>query len=77
MTEHVTPDLDEILTVWYPSRNAFLRRGEYPDYMDAHVHRDAALEHSTLLAVAGEAEPVLHNPFGDLRGRLASSGDAP
>jgi uncharacterized protein (DUF1330 family) len=67
---------DEVLAVWYPSRNAFLRLGEYPGYMDAHVHRDAALEQSTLLAVAGNTEPVLRNPFPDLRGPLANSGDA-
>jgi hypothetical protein len=54
---------DEVLAVWYPSRTAFLRLAEFPGYVDALAHRDAALEQATLLACAGEPEPALRNPF--------------
>ena len=54
---------DEIVVAWYPSRAAFLRLGEYPGYMESHEHRDAALEQATLIACAGEDEPVLSTPF--------------
>lgn len=54
---------DEVLAVWYPSRAAFLALSTYPGYMEAHVHRDAALEQATLLACAAGTEPVLTNPF--------------
>ncbi len=54
---------DEVLAVWYPSRDAFLRLAEFPGYVDALAHRDAALEQATLLACAGDVDPVLRNPF--------------
>lgn len=54
---------DEVVAVWYPSRAAFLALPTYPGYDDAHVHREAAVAQATLLAVAGEADPVLRNPF--------------
>ena len=56
---------DEVVAVWYPSRNAFLRLAEFPGYMDAHVHRDAAVEQATLLAVKGDSQPGLRNPFAE------------
>lgn len=54
---------DEGVAVWYPSRAAFMDLPTYPGYDEAHVHREAAVEQATLLAVSGEAEPVLRNPF--------------
>jgi hypothetical protein len=54
---------DEVVAVWYPSRTAFLGLASYPGYMEAHVHRDAAIEQATLLAIRGEAEPHLSSPF--------------
>ncbi len=55
---------DEVVAVWYPSRTAFLALADVPGYMEAHVHRDAAVEQATLLACTADAEPVLSNPFG-------------
>ncbi len=54
---------DEVVAVWYPSRDAFLSLPTYPGYDDAHVHREAAVEQACILAVAGDAEPGLRNPF--------------
>jgi len=54
---------DEVVAVWYPSRNAFLGLAEYPGYMEAHVHRDAAIAQAALIATRGEAEPRLAQPF--------------
>jgi len=54
---------DEVVAVWYPSRTAFLGLAAYPGYMEAHVHRDAAIEQATLLATRGESTPVLTQPF--------------
>jgi hypothetical protein len=56
-------EYDEVVAVWYPSRGAFLRLAEYPGYMEAHVHRDAAVEQATLIACRGSAAPALENPF--------------
>jgi uncharacterized protein (DUF1330 family) len=54
---------DEVVAVWYPSRAAFIGLSEHPGYLDALVHRDAAVAQATLLTVRGESEPVLRNPF--------------
>jgi len=54
---------DEVVAVWYPSRNAFLALAEFPGYMEAHVHRDAAIAQAALIATRGEAEPRLAQPF--------------
>lgn len=54
---------DEVVAVWYPSRDAFLSLPTYPGYDDAHVHRDAGVEQAFILAVAGDPEPGLRNPF--------------
>jgi uncharacterized protein (DUF1330 family) len=54
---------DEVVAVWYPSRSAFLRLAEYPGYMEAHAHREAALEQAALIATRGDAEPRLSQPF--------------
>jgi uncharacterized protein (DUF1330 family) len=54
---------DEVVAVWYPSRAAFLRLAEYPGYMEAHAHREAAIEQAALIATRGEAEPHLGQPF--------------
>ena len=54
---------DEVVVVWYPSRAAFLALAEYPGYLEAHVHRDAAIEQATLIATKGDPEPRLTQPF--------------
>lgn len=54
---------DEIVAVWYPSREAFLGLATYPGYMDALVHRDAALEQAMVLATRGDPEPRLGVSF--------------
>ena len=56
-------DYDEVVAVWYPSRAAFLGLAAYPGYLEAHVHRDAAIEQATLIATRGEATPELTQPF--------------
>ena len=61
---------DEVVAVWYPSRSAFLALAEYPGYMEAHVHRDAAIAQAALIATRGEAEPRLAQPFS------VATGDA-
>lgn len=54
---------DEVVAVWYPSREAFLRLAEYPGYLEAHVHREAAIEQSALIATRGDPEPRLTQAF--------------
>ena len=54
---------DEVVAVWYPSRTAFLGLAAYPGYLESHVHRDAAIEQATLIAMRGESTPVLTQPF--------------
>jgi uncharacterized protein (DUF1330 family) len=54
---------DEVVAVWYPSRAAFLALADFPGYMAAHVHRDAAIEQAALIATRGDAEPRLSQPF--------------
>ncbi len=54
---------DEVLAVWYPSRAAFLGLAAFPGYMEAHAHREAAIEQATLIATRGEPTPVLTQPF--------------
>jgi uncharacterized protein (DUF1330 family) len=54
---------DEVVAVWYPSRDAFLRLAEHPGYMEALAHRDAAIEQAALIATKGDAEPRLTQPF--------------
>src|SRR6476660_8604780 len=54
---------DEVVAVWYPTRNAFLGLAEWPGYMEAHVNRDAAIAQGALIATRGAAEPRLAQPF--------------
>ena len=54
---------DEVVAVWYPSRAAFLALADFPGYMEAHAHRDAAIEQAALIATRGDAEPRLTQPF--------------
>ncbi len=54
---------DEVVAVWYPSRAAFLGLVEYPGYLEAHAHRDAAIEQAVLIATKGDPEPRLTQPF--------------
>ncbi|MGD0192397.1 MAG: DUF1330 domain-containing protein [Rhizomicrobium sp.] len=42
-------DWDEIVCVRYPSREAFLKMMQNPEYLAAHYHRDAGLERTSLL----------------------------
>lgn len=43
---------DEVIAVWYPSRTAFLEMIADPAYRAALVHRDAGLDHASLIACA-------------------------
>ena len=54
---------DEVVAVWYPNRAAFVEMTSLPWYRDALVHRNAALEHASILACTGPAAPELVNPF--------------
>ena len=58
--EHDT--YDEALAVWYPSRDAFLRMLALDWYREALVHRSAALEHATIIAMTGPPTPELTRP---------------
>ena len=49
---------DQIAIVEYPNRAAFLDMVQDPEYLDAHVHREAGLEDTRLIATT----PVV--PFG-------------
>jgi uncharacterized protein (DUF1330 family) len=42
-------DWDEIVCVRYPSRDAFLKMTQNPEYLAAHYHREAGLERTALL----------------------------
>ena len=53
---------DDALAVWYPNRAAFLAMLALDWYRDALVHRRAALEHATIIALAGPASPELVAP---------------
>ena len=50
---------DDIVAVWYPNRQAFVKMATDPEYLAISVHRDAALERGSLYACAGSAEPTL------------------
>jgi hypothetical protein len=54
---------DEIVAVWYPSREAFLGLASYPGYRDALAHRDAALEQAMVVVTRGDPEPRLSVSF--------------
>ena len=56
-------EYDEVVAVWYPNRAAFLALAGYPGYMEAHVHRDAAIEQAAIIATRGNPEPRLTQPF--------------
>lgn len=55
---------DEVVAVWYPDTRAFLRLVEHPGYLEAHAHRDAALERAVVVCTTGELTPTLTPPFG-------------
>jgi uncharacterized protein (DUF1330 family) len=55
---------DEVVAVWYPDTGAFLRLVEHPGYVEAHAHRDAALERAVVLCTAGEPAPAITSPYG-------------
>jgi uncharacterized protein (DUF1330 family) len=55
---------DEVIAVWYPDTAAFLRLVEQPGYVEAHAHRDAALDGALVIATAGEDTAGLTPPFG-------------
>jgi len=50
-------EYDEALAVWYPNRAAFLEMLALDWYRDALVHRRAALEHASIIALAGPPTP--------------------
>ncbi len=56
-------EYDEVVAVWYPNRSAFLALADVPGYMEAHIHRDAAIEQAAIIATRGDAEPRLTQPF--------------
>jgi uncharacterized protein (DUF1330 family) len=56
-------DYDEVVAVWYPSRAAFLGLTAHRGYVEALLHRDAALEQAAVIVTRGDAEPVLSTPF--------------
>ena len=58
--EHDT--YDEALAVWYPNRGAFLEMLALDWYREALVHRRAALEHATIIAMTGPSTPELTRP---------------
>ena len=49
---------DDVVAVWYPSRAAFLKMIDEPEYQKGHVHRDAGLERTVVIACHGPAEPT-------------------
>ena len=53
---------DEALLVWYPSRAAFLAMVSLDWYREALVHRSAALEHASVVALSGSPTPALGVP---------------
>mgnify|MGYP000281727671 CR=1 FL=1 len=57
-------DYDEVVAVWYPGFAAFLSMSDQPGYLEALVHRDAAIEQAAIIPCVGSATPVLANPFG-------------
>lgn len=67
---------DEVVAVWYPSRAAFLGLASYPGYVEALVHRDAALQQASLIATRGAPEPVLTTPFPQPPATAAAEGGA-
>ncbi|HEY1632882.1 MAG TPA: DUF1330 domain-containing protein [Rhizomicrobium sp.] len=42
-------DWDDVVCVYYPSRQAFLEMTQRPSYLAAHYHRDAGLERTALI----------------------------
>lgn len=42
-------DWDDIVCVYYPSRQTFLGMTQNPDYLAAHYHREAGLERTVLI----------------------------
>ena len=52
-------EYDEILAVWYPSRQAFLALATDPEVVAALPHRAAGLERAAIICCESGAEPVL------------------
>jgi len=48
-------DWDAVIVVEYPSRKAFLEMVSSPDYLEAHAHRERALERTVLIACSPAA----------------------
>jgi len=53
------PEWDLVLLVEYPSRAKFLEMATNPDYLKIHVHREAALADSRLIACSEVAASVI------------------
>ena len=54
---------DEVLAIWYPNRAAFIELTNFPGYQDALVHRDAALQWSSLIPCVGSPDATLSAPY--------------
>ena len=48
-------DWDAVIVVEYPSRKAFLEMVSNPEYLEAHAHRERALERTVLIACSPAA----------------------
>ena len=46
----VEQDWDAVLLVEYPSRAAFIEMVSSPEYLEAHAHRERALERTIVIA---------------------------
>lgn len=53
---------DEVIAVWYPSREAFLALATDAEILAALPHRRAGLERAALICCESGAEPVLPAP---------------
>ncbi|MBI3677022.1 MAG: DUF1330 domain-containing protein [Proteobacteria bacterium] len=50
-------DWDEVVCVYYPSKDAFLTMTQNPDYQAGHYHREAGLERTVILCCQPEMKP--------------------
>ena len=58
-------DWDAVIVVEYPSRKAFLEMVSNPEYLEAHAHRERALERTVLIACSPAAPDGLGASFRD------------
>lgn len=53
------PKWDRVGIVKYPSRRAFIDMQSRPEFIDKHVHKDAGMEHSIVIAGLPAVSPVV------------------